>query len=50
MMTKKEMLLAAELLELAAGQFASHGCNDMDDDMLARAGFTPEDHDSVSLA
>lgn len=27
-MTKAEKILAAEMLELAADQFANHGCND----------------------
>jgi len=32
-MTKKEMIVAAKLLELAAYEFANHGCNDLDPDL-----------------
>lgn len=36
-MTKKELLLASELLKMAADEFGNHGCNDFD---LFDYGFT----------
>lgn len=33
-MTDKEKKLAADLLKLAADQFANHGCNDIDQKLL----------------
>jgi hypothetical protein len=29
MLTKQELLLAAEMLQLASDQFSNHGCNDL---------------------
>lgn len=36
-MTKEEMLLAANLLDIAGDEFANHGCND-----FHLAGFIPD--------
>ena len=36
-----ELKLIAKLLEIAADQFANHGCNDFD--LVREAGLTPEE-------
>jgi hypothetical protein len=43
-----ELKLAAKLLELAADQFASHGCNDFD--LVQEAGLTPEQAYEINKA
>jgi hypothetical protein len=42
-MTKKELELAAFLLNRAADEFSNHGCNDIDSEIVAVANFTPEE-------
>jgi hypothetical protein len=42
-MTKKERMLTAALLEMAADEFGNHGCNDMDRKLLDKIGFTEEE-------
>jgi hypothetical protein len=44
----RELKLAAKLLELAADQFASHGCNDFD--LVQEAGLTPEQAYEINKA
>ena len=33
-MTKKQLLLAAKMLELASDQFTNHGCNDVEESIF----------------
>jgi hypothetical protein len=39
--SKKELALAAKMLELASDQFSNHGCNDVDENVYA--GWTLEE-------
>lgn len=40
-MKDREKELAAKFLELAAGEFSNHGCNDVDDDFFS--GWTKDE-------
>lgn len=41
MIRPKELLLAADLLRMAADEFGNHGCNDIDEALVSR--FTTEE-------
>ena len=47
-MTPKMLKLASVLLNLAADEFANHGCNDMDETLLKAIGFTAEEKQKLA--
>jgi hypothetical protein len=42
-MTTKQKKLAAYFLNLAADSYSNHGCNDLDQEAIDAAAFTPEE-------